>query len=167
MTHPTPANLRARRLLLWTLLAAFIAIPILEVWTLVTVGGWLGLGPTLGLLVLGGAVGAWLTQREGRRAWQALVDAFGGGKLPTGRLADAALVLVGGILLMLPGFLTDVLGLLMLLPVTRPLVRRLLAFILARNAARAPSDPLVIRGETVDSPPSGPVVIWGEVEDRP
>ena len=117
--------------------------------------------------MLGGAVGAWLTQREGRRAWQALVDAFGGGKLPTGRLADAALVLVGGILLMLPGFLTDVLGLLMLLPVTRPLVRRLLAFILARNAARAPSDPLVIRGETVDSPPSGPVVIRGEVEDRP
>ena len=106
----------------------------------------------------------------GLRAWQALADAFGGGRLPTGRLADAALVLVGGILLMLPGFLTDLLGLVMLLPFTRPVVRRLLAFVLARNAARGGSTgPVVISGVTVDSPPTtagSPLVIEGEVEKR-
>lgn len=165
MTQTKP-NPRARKLLLWALLAAFVVIPVAEIWTMITVGGWLGLWPTVGLLVISGAVGAWLMQREGRRAWQALVDAFGGGRLPTGRLADAALILAGGILLMLPGFLTDLIGLAMLLPVTRPLVRRLLAFVLARNAARGGADPLVIRGETVDVPPSGPVVIRGEVEER-
>ena len=166
MTQTRP-NLRTRKLLLWALGGAFVLIPVLEIWTLVTVGGWLGLWPTIGLLVLGGAVGAWLTQREGRRAWQALVDAFGGGRLPTGRLADAALVLVGGILLMLPGFLSDLIGLAMLLPVTRPVIRRLMAFVLARNAARSGADPMVIRGQTVEPPPSGPIVIRGEVEDRP
>ena len=166
MTQTRP-NLRTRKLLLWALGGAFVLIPVLEIWTLVTVGGWLGLWPTIGLLVLGGAVGAWLTQREGRRAWQALVDAFGGGRLPTGRLADAALVLVGGILLMLPGFLSDLIGLAMLLPVTRPVIRRLIAFVLARNAARSGADPMVIRGQTVEPPPSGPIVIRGEVEDRP
>ncbi len=164
-TQPNP---RARRVLIWTLGAAFVLIPVVEIWTLVTVGNWLGVWTVVGLLVLSGAVGAWLTQREGRRAWRALTDAFGGGRLPTGRLADAALVLVGGILLMLPGFLTDVLGLAMLLPVTRPVVRRLLAYLLARNAARtSPGAPVVIRGETVADPQPGRVVIRGEVEDRP
>lgn len=166
-TRPNP---QARRFLQWTLVVAFVVIPVVEIWTLVAVGGWLGLWPTLALLVLSGAVGAWLTQREGRRAWRALADAFGGGRLPTGRLADAALVLVGGILLMLPGFLSDVLGLVMLLPFTRPAVRRLLAFVLARNAARGgTAAPVVITGVTVDSAPTAPgspMVIEGEVEDR-
>lgn len=166
-TRPNP---QARRFLQWTLVVAFVAIPVVEIWMLVSVGGWLGLWPTLALLVLSGAVGAWLMQREGRRAWRALADAFGGGRLPSGRLADAALVLVGGILLMLPGFLTDLLGLVMLLPFTRPVVRRLLAFVLARNAARGGSTgPVVISGVTVDSPPTtagSPLVIEGEVEKR-
>ncbi|MDQ7991631.1 MAG: FxsA family protein [Propionicimonas sp.] len=169
MTQPlTPAARRSRALLLWFLVIAFVAIPIIEIWLLVTVGGWIGLWPTLGLLVISGLVGAWLTRREGTRAWQALVDAFGGGRLPTGRLADAALVLIGGLMLMLPGFFSDILGLIMLLPFTRPLVRRLLAFVLARNQARTPSGRIVIKGETVTAPsssPTTPVVIRGEVED--
>ena len=71
----------------------------------------------------------------------------------------------GGILL--PGFLTDVLGLMMLLPFTRPVVRRLLAFVLARSAARGGSaGPVVISGVTVDSAPTAPVVIEGELEER-
>jgi UPF0716 protein FxsA len=165
MTQPlTPAARRARTVLLCFLLVAFVAIPIIEIWLLVSVGGWIGLWPTLALLVVSGVVGAWLTRREGTRAWHALADAFGGGRLPTGRLADAALVLVGGLMLMLPGFFSDILGLIMLVPVTRPLVRRLLAFVLARNRARTPSDPLLIRGETVDAPASS-VVIRGEVEN--
>lgn len=162
MTTPSPQ--RARRILGWALLAAFVAIPIAEFWVVSQVGGLIGLWPTLALLVVSAAVGAVLMRREGTKAWAALVNAFGSGQLPTGRLADAALVLVGGILLMLPGFLTDLLGLVMILPFTRPLIRRLLAFVLARRVAGKGTDPMVIRGETVDAPPSDPTVIRGQIE---
>lgn len=163
MTTPSPQ--RARRILGWILLIAFVAIPIAEFWVVTQVGGLIGLWPTLALLVVSAVVGAVMMRREGTKAWAALVNAFGSGQLPTGRLADAALVLVGGILLMLPGFLTDLLGLVMILPFTRPLIRRLLAYVLAHRAATTRTDPLVIRGETVDPPPSDPTVIRGEVED--
>lgn len=162
MTTPSPQ--RARRVLGWTLLVAFVAIPIVEFWLVTTVGGLIGVWPTLALLVVSAVVGAVMMRREGPKAWAALVKAFGTGQLPTGRLADAALVLVGGILLMLPGFLTDLLGLVMILPFTRPLIRRLLAFVLARRVANSTIDPLVIRGETAE-PPSDPTVISGEIED--
>ena len=75
-------------------------------------------------------------RREGGRAWTALNEAFGTGRMPTGELADAALVLVGGVLLMLPGFVTDVIGFFFLLPFTRPLARKLLAFVVGRRLAR-------------------------------
>ena len=163
MTTPSPQ--RARRVLGWSLVVAFVAIPIAEFWVVTQVGGLIGLWPTLVLLVVSAIAGALLMRREGPKAWSALVNAFGSGQLPTGRLADAALVLVGGILLMLPGFLTDLLGLVMILPFTRPLIRRLLAFVLARSSARAKTDPRVIRGETVADPPSDPTVISGEIED--
>lgn len=148
MTQSTPpARRRPPPLLFWTLAVAFIAIPLIEVWGLVWIGGWLGLWPTVLLLLVGAVIGAWLTRREGSRAWKALVNAVNGGNLPTGRLADAALVLVGGVLLMLPGFFTDVVGLGFLLPFTRPLVRRLLAFVLAKRVARSSTDSMVIPGE--------------------
>jgi UPF0716 protein FxsA len=166
MTSSQPQPQRTRRLLGWLLIAAFIAIPIAEVWVVTSIGGLLGLWPTLALLVVSAVVGAWLTRREGAKAWNSLVNAFGTGQLPTGRLADAALVLVGGILLMLPGFLTDLLGLVMILPFTRPLIRRFLAFLLARRvAATGGAGMVIIRGETVASPPSDPTVIRGEIEN--
>ena len=56
--------------------------------------------------------------------------------MPTGELADAALVLVGGLLLMLPGFVTDLIGLFFLLPLTRPLARKAIAFFVARRLNR-------------------------------
>ena len=124
-----------------------------------------------------GLVGSWLWKREGIRAWRALSQAFESGRLPAGELTDAALVLVGGILLMLPGFLTDFVGLFFLVPVTRPLARRLIAALVGRTAAsrgldlgvlRAKVEPdTVIRGETVDAPGPGArpetVTLRGEV----
>lgn len=151
-TRTTPRTVQRSPLLVWTLAAACVVIPVAEVWALISIGGWIGLWPTLALLVVGAAVGAWLMKREGSRAWEALVQAMKGGQLPTGRLADAALVLVGGVLLMLPGFLTDILGLLFLLPATRPLVRRLIGFVVARRQhPRASGDATVIRGEVVEA----------------
>jgi len=159
------------------LLVLVVAVPTLEIWLVVQVGESIGLWPTVGILVAEALLGGWLIRREGGRAWRALTSASTTGRVPTGELADAALVLVGGVLLVLPGFLTDILGFLVLLPLTRPLARRVAAFFIARQV-RVLGGPggqrggagTVIAGETVQEPPSGPRadprVIEGEVVDR-
>jgi UPF0716 protein FxsA len=156
-------------------LVLLVAVPILEVWLLLQVAGQIGALSTVGILIVEAVLGAWLMRREGNRAWLALTEAFGTGKVPSGELADAALVLVGGVLLMLPGFASDVIGFLFLLPMTRPAARKLVAFFIARRLNRiglsSPVGPAstVIQGETVsdDAPgPDHPVVIRGEVTDR-
>jgi UPF0716 protein FxsA len=156
-------------------LVLVVALPIFEVWLLIQVGDRIGVWPTVLILVLEAVLGGWLMRREGGRAWRALSDAFGTGRVPTGELANAALVLVGGLLLMLPGFATDVIGFLFLLPMTRPLARKLVAFFLARRIsrmglARVPASGRgdLIEGEIVDEPPAsnGPTVISGEISDR-
>ncbi|MDQ1512276.1 MAG: protein FxsA [Microbacteriaceae bacterium] len=114
-----------------------VAVPILEVYVLVQVGQRIGVGPTILILVLEAVLGGWLMRREGARTWRALDGAFRGGRVPTGELADAALVLVGGVLLMLPGFVTDVFGLFFLIPFTRPFARTMVAFFVARRLSRS------------------------------
>lgn len=165
--------------LLPVLLVLLVAVPILEVWLLIQVGSRIGVLPIIAILVAEAILGAWLMRREGSRAWAALNDAFGTGRMPAGELADAALVLVGGVLLMLPGFVTDVIGFFFLLPFTRPLARKLLTFVFARRLTRLGVVPMayirrdgtVISGETVpdqpgaDSGTRGPIVISGEIED--
>lgn len=166
--------------LLPLLVALVIGVPILEVWGIIAIGQRLGGLVTVGLLIATSLAGAWLMRREGSRAWRALVGAFNSGKLPAGELADAALVLVGGVLLMLPGFFTDVIGFFFLLPLTRPLARTLVGFVIARRMARAGVNldlirakverDTVIEGETVPDQPtppkpdSDPTVIKGEIE---
>ena len=113
-----------------------VALPILEVWLLIQVGQQIGVWPTLAILVVEALLGAWLMRHEGTRAWKALNDAFTSGKVPTGELADAALILVGGVLLMMPGFVTDIFGFLFLLPFTRPFARKVIAFFVARRMSR-------------------------------
>jgi UPF0716 protein FxsA len=156
-----------------------VAVPILEVWLLVQVGQNLGLLPTVLILLAEVIVGFLLTRHEGARAWKALNDAFTKGKVPTGELADAALILVGGVLLMLPGFLTDVIGFLFLLRWTRPLARKMIAFFVARRINRLGIPVMrarldrenLIQGETVESPPANgqqpesPMIIAGEIEE--
>ncbi len=178
MTAQTPGR---RPWLLPLLAVGFILVSVLEVWLLTAVGERIGVLPTLAILIAEAALGTWLLRREGSKAWRALTDAYGTGRMPTGRLADAALVLVGGIMLILPGFFTDVLGLICLLPWTRPLARRFIGFLVARHAARSGLDlgllrgsfggGTIIRGETVDDPgpepkpSSAPDVIQGEIEE--
>lgn len=170
---------RGGRWLLPVLLVLLVAVPILEVWLLIQVGSRIGVLPTVAILVVEAIIGAWLMRREGNKAWAALNDAFGTGRMPTGELTDAALVLVGGVLLMLPGFVTDLIGFFFLLPFTRPLARKLLTFLAARRlrslgvvpTAYLRRDGTVIEGETVPDPPgpggdaAGPIIISGEIED--
>lgn len=97
----------------------FTLLPIAELWLLIRIGGWLGVGPTL-LLVLGtGAAGAWLAKREGLRAWLAVQSEIAAGRPPTDGLTHAMLILLAGVVLITPGVITDVAGLLLLLPPVR------------------------------------------------
>jgi UPF0716 protein FxsA len=139
------------------LVVLLVAVPTVEVYVLLQVGHRIGALPTVLILVLEAILGAWLTRREGARAWRALDGAFRRGRVPTGELADAALVLVGGVLLMLPGFVTDVLGLFFLIPFTRPLARQVLAFVVARRLSRAGLVP------GIHSPYARGTVVEGEV----
>jgi UPF0716 protein FxsA len=120
----------------WLLVLAFLAVPVVEIYVIIQVGQVIGAWPTVALLLVESLLGAWLVKREGRRAWGVLQAAAGTGRMPARELADAGLVLVGGTLLLTPGFVTDIVGFFFVLPFTRPLARRVLGFVIARRAAR-------------------------------
>ena len=119
------------------LVLAFLVLPALEIFLLVLVGSMIGAWATLGVLAVQGLLGAWIVRREGRRAWQALEGALRGGAQPDREPADSALAMTGGMLLLTPGFVTDVFALVFLLPFTRPLVRRALSALTARRMRAA------------------------------
>ncbi len=130
----TPYAVRRRRpRWLRQVLLALLLVPVVEIVVIIQVGKLIGGWPTFGLLVLESLFGAWLVRREGTRAWRALSEALRTGRMPSRELADAALVLVGGALLLTPGFVTDVVGLLVVLPVTRPVARRFFEAAVARR----------------------------------
>ncbi|WP_185996179.1 FxsA family protein [Nocardioides campestrisoli] len=122
----------ARRLPLW-LPVLLLAAPLAELWVLIQVGQVIGAWWTIGLLILMSVLGSWLIRREGVRAWRSLSDRLASGRMPTRELADGALIVLGGALLLTPGFLSDVFGLLLILPVTRPIARRWLTSALERR----------------------------------
>ena len=140
----------------WLLVLLFLVVPVVEIYVIVQVGQVIGAWPTVALLLVESLLGAWLVKREGRRAWQVLKSAAQTGRLPGRELADAGLVLVGGTLLLTPGFVTDVFGFFFVLPFTRPLARRLLGWVLARRAARRVA--AMTGGTTTGMWAPGPVV---------
>jgi UPF0716 protein FxsA len=123
----------------FVLVVLFLVVPIVEIAVIIRVGQLIGAWPTVLLLLFESALGAFLVKREGARTWAALRTAGATGRLPSRELADGGLVLVGGTLLLTPGFVTDVVGFFLILPVTRPLARRLLGWFVARRAAAAVS----------------------------
>jgi UPF0716 protein FxsA len=118
------------------LVVIFLLVPVVEIYVIIQVGQLIGPFPTLALLIIESLIGAWLLKREGRVAWASLQRAVASGRLPGNELVDAGLVLVGGTLLLAPGFITDVVGFFFILPPTRPLARRLLVWLLVRRTAR-------------------------------
>lgn len=152
---------RVVRLPGWLLVVAFVAVPLVEIYVLIQVGQVIGAWWTILLLVLDSLIGGWLVKHEGRRAWQELTLALQSGRMPARELADGALILVGGTLMLTPGFVTDAVGMLLILPFTRPVARRWLSRYLAtRLAAGAVANP-----RTRNRPGPGPdgSVVQGEV----
>lgn len=92
------------------LILLFTVVPLLELSLLLRIGNWFGAGPTLGLVLGTGFVGAWLARREGVRAWNAVQQQLARGQVPGRELLDAVLVLLAGVVLITPGILTDAVG---------------------------------------------------------
>src|SRR5262245_44789469 len=114
----------------WFIAVALLVVPLIEIYVIVQIGQAIGPWWTILLLIVESALGAWLIKHEGRRAWRALNSALQTGQMPGRELADGALLLIGGTLLLTPGFVTDVFGFFFVLPFTRPLARRgLTAFV--------------------------------------
>jgi UPF0716 protein FxsA len=109
------------------LLLLFIVVPLAELAVIIQVGGAIGVLPTIALLLLDSVLGTMLMRAQGRRAWQRFVEAVQAGRAPARETIDGGLVLLGGAFLLTPGFLTDIIGITLLVPPTRALVRRVLA----------------------------------------
>ncbi|HLK94902.1 MAG TPA: FxsA family protein [Nocardioidaceae bacterium] len=116
------------------LVVALLVVPVIEIAVIVQVGSWIGVLPTVALLLFESLLGAFLLKREGRRAWVTLRETLANGAMPDVALLDAALVVIGGTLLLTPGFVTDIVGFACVLPFTRPAIRRLVTRLILRRA---------------------------------
>lgn len=147
---------RRRRSWGWLLFVAFLVVPMVEIYVLIQVGQVIGVWWTVLLLIADSVFGSWLLKHEGLRAWRALQAALGEGRMPARELADAALIVFGGALMISPGFVTDLFGLVAILPFTRPVARRVLSAYVARRV-------VVVRNTRRPGPPGD--VVQGEVVD--
>jgi UPF0716 protein FxsA len=107
------------------LIALFIAVPIAELAVIIQVGQALGVWLTIAILVADSILGSLLMRSQGRAVWRRFNAALQSGRAPAREVADGVLVIFGGALLLTPGFITDIFGLLFLLPPTRAVIRRL------------------------------------------
>lgn len=175
--RPPTTPRRRGGVLRWVFLALLL-LPFLEISVLVLVGQSIGIWWTLGLIVALTVVGIWLARRETGRTYRALQQAMRSGTMPADEMTDAILVMLGAFFLILPGFVSDAVGLLLVLPFTRPVFRRLLQAVVASRAIaviggtpggvaggtgfqaprRRPGRGQVVEGEIVSEqpPPGGP-----------
>jgi UPF0716 protein FxsA len=111
----------------------FIAVPLAELYVIIQVGQAIGALDTLALLILISIVGAWLAKREGLGVLRRIQRSLEAGRVPGAELVDGFLILLAGALMLTPGFLTDTLAILLLLPPVRVFVRRQLRRAFARR----------------------------------
>ncbi len=152
------------------LVVLFIVVPIAELALLIQIGQQIGVWWTIALLVVDAVLGSLLARSQGRAVWRRFNEALRDGRAPAREVMDGALVLFGGALLLTPGFLSDILGVFLLLPPTRALVRAVLVRRFSSRmvasmagprvggepgARRAPRQAYDVEGTAVDSPPDG------------
>lgn len=118
------------------LLIIFTLVPLLELYLLIEAGRTIGVGATILLVLLTGVAGAWLARSQGVEILRRIQAETAGGRMPPETLLDGALVLIGGLLLLTPGFFTDLLGFSFLVPFTRRLWRSILSSWLQRQLQR-------------------------------
>lgn len=117
------------------LVVIMLVVPALEIAGLFAVGKLIGGWPTFGLILLTGFIGATLAKLEGRKVWFAAREQLAAGQIPGEAILDGICIFAGGLLLLTPGFFTDIAGFLLVFPVTRPLFKRLLRRFIRKRMA--------------------------------
>jgi len=115
------------------LLALFIVVPIVELYVIIKVGGLIGVLPTLAVLLATAVLGSLLLGQQGRDAWRRFNANISARRFPGREVADGLMIAIGGALLLTPGFITDIFGLVLLIPASRAVVRRLMRSYFARR----------------------------------
>lgn len=105
------------------LLLLFIGIPLVEILILIRLGEIMGFWPTVWLVIGTGILGAWLARLYGWTLWMEVQQELQRGRMPADKMVDGLLILVGGIVLLTPGLLTDITGFLLLIPASRKLIK--------------------------------------------
>jgi UPF0716 protein FxsA len=141
----------------------FIALPLTELYLIYKVGDAIGILPTIVLLAADSVLGSLLLRSQGRAVWRRFNEALEAGRMPHREVQHGVAVIFGGAFLITPGFLTDVLGLALLLPPTRALLLRVGSRALARRMARR----AVALGADRDNPPPRPHDVEGTATERP
>jgi UPF0716 protein FxsA len=142
------------------LVLLFIVMPIVEIYVIIQVGQAIGALWTILLLIVDSIVGARLLSWQGRAAWRSFQEALAAGRMPHNEILDGVMVVVGGTLLLTPGFITDIFGLILLVPPTRAVVRRFFLRSLGRRGTVARvvvhSVPIPRREPPAPGPPPSP-----------
>ncbi|XAS75297.1 FxsA family protein [Dermatophilaceae bacterium Sec6.4] len=149
---PIPAGTpvgRRRHWVRWVVLLLFLVLPVCEIALVVAIGQAIGGWKTFGLLLIWSVIGVWLVKRTWGSAWRDLREAGRNGQMPTDDLLDAVLALLGGVLILIPGFITDFFGLLLILPFTRPIGRTLIKGWAARRVAAGVGGVTIVQGQRV------------------
>lgn len=131
----------------------FVIVPVIELYTIIRMSGYIGFLNTLILMFVVAVLGSWLVKREGLRVWRRFNESIAAGIVPTRDIVDGVLILGAGALLLTPGFLSDIFGLLMLFPPSRVVFRGLLMRKSRRNIVvirRTSVNPNVIDTDATD-----------------
>lgn len=120
------------------LVLIFIVVPLVELFVIIEVGQAIGVWPTIALLFLDSILGAMLLRSQGRAVWRRFNETLAAGRVPHREVFDGAMVIFGGALLLTPGFVTDVFGLLLLIPASRALIRRFSSGLFMRRLTLGP-----------------------------
>jgi UPF0716 protein FxsA len=137
------------------LVLLFILVPIAEIYVIIQVGQAIGALWTVLLLIADSLIGARLLSWQGRAAWRAFQDALAAGRVPHREILDGIMILLGGAFLLTPGFITDVLGLLLLVAPTRAVIRRGVVRSIRRRG-RVARFIIHTRPSRASRPPDGP-----------
>jgi UPF0716 protein FxsA len=114
----------------------FTVVPVIEIYLIIKTGQAIGPLPTVLLLLAISFAGAWLVRAQGFQTMRNIQSELASGRLPASQLMDGAMVLVGGVLLLTPGFFTDLLALFFLIPITRAMIKRVVGSWLQQRLAR-------------------------------
>jgi UPF0716 protein FxsA len=142
------------------LVVVFLVVPIVELAVIIQVGQVVGVAPTLLALIGISILGATLVRREGVRSWRRFRQALDESRLPAAEVVDGALVLLGGALMVTPGFVTDGVGLLLVIPVSREIVNRFI-----RRRVRSGFGLPPARRRPAERPPTAEVIDVQPVDD--